>query len=1089
MPMSPKHSDSQSVKDGAPDRSEPVSNTEIAVDLGKSFVQSAIISPAWNGVGQLVSGGYLPQVSIVNEENAKKSSTDAWAQKIGSGAGMALDLFAMSLVAKRISPKTAEAGAESLTLSQRTIKRATDGFKLGATYGAAFVPSQPDDNIIWGRAKNSLSNGVTFAFMGGLSEAAGGVSILGKVKAGSPLHSVKEIAVTGAVGLPSGVFGAQVDSLINRHSFAGWKEMKEQATDYGVMGTVFASLSHGAAALGARPSMARPSSHEAPPEAPIAPREATPSSHEAAPEAPPEAPPAAEPVKGPELTAAPEGPSRINLEATGQHDGPVEAKSPGNFSTDPRELLAIDRGKPTKSESYDDMAGKGVRTEYADGTVVTESVYPRAKVTELPDNTVITESDSGIRTDFPDGSEVNITAYRTERRSPDGHWTFEPNHWAETWENWETATEAQKIEALSTVGDIPPGGNLVANIVEKGRGESNPALQELAIKAISKIPDADELANQWNLARDYNKQFAEQLNEILPNLSKEARQKILTGSSYRIETLLADLAAKHENQPPERAKELARAEYLNMVQDFSRDTRRQLWGFWGDVLGTKTHTGQHSGPLLKELAAMVRQEAQGSSANSDAYKAFAEFSDHPEARFLPLEQAQPTDVSRTDIIVKQLGRPEEAFAKVQAILSEADVKANQGPDGVDAINEAMTKASKILEGDSTVELKKMFFDWAQKQHADWIKDFADWQLSAPKRFVELTNEFIRLSRKDPLTPFHERLAMSSIFELSRRAPEYNINRAQVEATLQNTVQLMQIADANRGPSGELTRAGNQFRMIALQTMAQAADPYLIVQGVHPTCALAQVEFSTFMKHPDEASRLINEVMRTGKFVTTDGTTIAIDATSMTPEPGSLEMNRTRYDKKDSEYRSYASQIFQTVAANIHWQRQTIDPDYKLPIPKGSWRYEIHLEHGWDVDEHGNPQIIMEDRLMDYSQNPPVMIDDGPRISDASQLTDIGQQIGGKRTEPNVTFSLPNDQAAFENYIKSLPYPESFPLIVGIDANAMANPNEAFDHANHAISIVSPHQTGRRIYFHNTWYPGDLVQNHLGTGRFWSITER
>src|SRR5262249_52275545 len=68
----------------------------LALDCGKSFVQSAVISPVV-GIGQIATLGYLPDVSIVSEP---KSNADAWAQQIGSGLGSVVPMFALNNIMK-----------------------------------------------------------------------------------------------------------------------------------------------------------------------------------------------------------------------------------------------------------------------------------------------------------------------------------------------------------------------------------------------------------------------------------------------------------------------------------------------------------------------------------------------------------------------------------------------------------------------------------------------------------------------------------------------------------------------------------------------------------------------------------------------------------------------------------------------------------------------------------------------------------------------------------------------------------------------------------------------------------------------------
>ncbi len=67
-----------------------------------------------------------------------------------------------------------------------------------------------------------------------------------------------------------------------------------------------------------------------------------------------------------------------------------------------------------------------------------------------------------------------------------------------------------------------------------------------------------------------------------------------------------------------------------------------------------------------------------------------------------------------------------------------------------------------------------------------------------------------------------------------------MSTTQVRETLQNVVQLLEIAQKYPGMN-----VANDFRMAGLQALRQAADPLIITQGNHPTCALASLETSIY----------------------------------------------------------------------------------------------------------------------------------------------------------------------------------------------------------------------------------------------------
>jgi hypothetical protein len=229
----------------------------IIEDCGKSFVQAAVITPLWNGVGQLVSCGHLPQVSIVNADNAKKSATDCWAQKIGGAAGMALDLVVLSKFRNGVLGGALDGGAaQSLSLGQKTLTGAINGVKLGAFYGAVLTPSDSKSNLVLGRIANAGSEAISIGMLSGGSAALTGLKVFGKIQPGTVANVLKDMSITGAVGIPAGASGAVAGSLLNGRKLSA-SEMREAAADNGIMGFALAGLTHGLGALrGSEPALA-----------------------------------------------------------------------------------------------------------------------------------------------------------------------------------------------------------------------------------------------------------------------------------------------------------------------------------------------------------------------------------------------------------------------------------------------------------------------------------------------------------------------------------------------------------------------------------------------------------------------------------------------------------------------------------------------------------------------------------------------------------------------------------------------------------------------------------------------------------------
>ncbi|HEY9786481.1 MAG TPA: hypothetical protein V6D17_13825, partial [Candidatus Obscuribacterales bacterium] len=180
----------------------------------------------------------------------------------------------------------------------------------------------------------------------------------------------------------------------------------------------------------------------------------------------------------------------------------------------------------------------------------------------------------------------------------------------------------------------------------------------------------------------------------------------------------------------------------------------------------------------------------------------------------------------------------------------------------------------------------------------------------------------------------------------------------------------------------------QPRKLATQILGLVADPYGVVQGDHPMCGPASLEFIIYTRNPVSASKLVSDVARRGSYTTSDGTKIILNKYTLLPE--------------GRWYRSYANQLFQNTAANIYWQRQDtfrrwLDDrtyaDKKTGVP-GFLRYERVYS-----DSKDSPY-----RLLDYSTKPPrPVITDGKGIEDfdiadpymtLSSLEDINRQIQG-----------------------------------------------------------------------------------------------
>jgi hypothetical protein len=283
--------------------------------------------------------------------------------------------------------------------------------------------------------------------------------------------------------------------------------------------------------------------------------------------------------------------------------------------------------------------------------------------------------------------------------------------------------------------------------------------------------------------------------------------------------------------------------------------------------------------------------------------------------------------------------------------------------------------------------------------------------------------------------------------------------AQIE-TLKNVSQLWEIADANKIPNTWST-AQDTFRRTGMQMIDNASNPFdVVAQGAgSPTCGLANLEFCLYTRHPDQATRVVGEVLRTGKFITKDGTEIKLDPLTLEPDRFALQAFRDPFQK--TRDRNYASQIFQNTAANIHWQRQAITPDGRT-VPKGSLRFEYHPKLR-DIDTEAITSLV------DYSRGQRERLGSEP-ITTSDNHKDIITQIVGAEAVPKILQSNSpalKTQKSFYDYLRSLKEPDDFPLMLIIDGPALAF-GRSGERLNHSITLISPAAKDGQMNFYNSW---------------------
>jgi hypothetical protein len=218
-------------------------------------------------------------------------------------------------------------------------------------------------------------------------------------------------------------------------------------------------------------------------------------------------------------------------------------------------------------------------------------------------------------------------------------------------------------------------------------------------------------------------------------------------------------------------------------------------------------------------------------------------------------------------------------------------------------------------------------------------------------------------------------------EFERRATAQGLNSAELAETYRQIARIMQ-------PGADTVLRHEDRLKIAQQAMHQAAFPSRIDQGRHQSCSVTAVEVRTYTKTPSKAVQLVADIATKNSFRTADGTDITL-------HPGSLKADEEASQNPTPDgKRSYASQLFEIAAANIHWMRVTENADGQ-PIPKhslgvaqmpekrGITLAQTESGFGFDTGE----------RLFDLRSTPPLVLAKDFAIK-VGHVEDISNQITG-----------------------------------------------------------------------------------------------
>lgn len=253
--------------------------------------------------------------------------------------------------------------------------------------------------------------------------------------------------------------------------------------------------------------------------------------------------------------------------------------------------------------------------------------------------------------------------------------------------------------------------------------------------------------------------------------------------------------------------------------------------------------------------------------------------------------------------------------------------------------------------------------------------------------------------------------------------------------------------------------------LAMQTLRLTANPEKVVQGQHPTCGPAALEYCTYVKHPENAANLISQVARTGKFVCSDGATIVMNGLNIIPE---IHWGRR-----------FANQLFQTTAVNVHWQRKS-DLMPWLPagdgidngIVPGAVRYQRFTT---------DPKSSTAYRLLDFSKKPAARVherlpeqlqdDLSDPLMDNDSLNDMHRQINGvQHGKIALPWQLPSLRY-LERNLRIRQLKDRLPVITTVDVRHPIF-NYEFDsmpeNGWHFVAVRSYERESKLVSIFNPW---------------------
>lgn len=129
----------------------------------------------------------------------------------------------------------------------------------------------------------------------------------------------------------------------------------------------------------------------------------------------------------------------------------------------------------------------------------------------------------------------------------------------------------------------------------------------------------------------------------------------------------------------------------------------------------------------------------------------------------------------------------------------------------------------------------------------------------------------------------------------------------------------------------------QILQIVETTLHNLARPMEIDQGYHPTCNVTTVEVYGASRSPEQYSRLIKEIVTTGKYTTSGGSIVTPPKAALMPGDDEKTYD---LDKANNDKRNIASQIVQMTLINGTYELGLVKRLQSVRQPDGTYKKEM-----------------------------------------------------------------------------------------------------------------------------------------------------